>query len=198
MYLLIDGENIDATLGVNILKRAPRAEERPRWDRVLHFNPWASPEDKDEMPPLTKGLVVDKPNGLFYLNASRGSAMTFVQALLAIGWQPILLTSDNPELKIVDMGIQKTLDAILKERPGADIILASHDADYLPHIDALLEAGHRVSIMCFREYLAMPLAHLEDRGLKIVDLEYDVEAFNVSLSRVYPINIDEFDPYDFI
>lgn len=40
MYILIDGENIDATLGVNILKRTPRAEERPRWDRVLEFDPF--------------------------------------------------------------------------------------------------------------------------------------------------------------
>lgn len=36
MYILIDGENIDATLGVNILKRSPRGEERPRY-RVLEF-----------------------------------------------------------------------------------------------------------------------------------------------------------------
>ena len=33
-YLLIDGENIDATLGLSVLERRPTPEERPRWDRI--------------------------------------------------------------------------------------------------------------------------------------------------------------------
>ena len=41
-YLLVDGENIDATLGTSILGRRPRPEERPRWDRLLE---WASPAE---------------------------------------------------------------------------------------------------------------------------------------------------------
>ena len=36
-YVLIDGENIDATLGTSILGRRPRPEERPRWERLLQF-----------------------------------------------------------------------------------------------------------------------------------------------------------------
>ena len=34
-YLLIDGENLDATLGVSILERRPRPEERPPMAEVL-------------------------------------------------------------------------------------------------------------------------------------------------------------------
>ena len=34
-YLVVDGENIDATLGLSVLDRRPNPEERPRWDRVL-------------------------------------------------------------------------------------------------------------------------------------------------------------------
>ena len=34
-YLLVDGENIDATLGQGILGRRPRPDERPRWDLSL-------------------------------------------------------------------------------------------------------------------------------------------------------------------
>ncbi|AZR06855.1 NYN domain-containing protein [Trueperella pyogenes] len=185
MYILIDGENIDATLGVNILKRAPHPEERPRWDRVLKYNPW-DPDAEEE------------GDGLFYMNASQRTAMTFVQALLAIGWKPVLLTSEDPHIKIVDVGIQRTLDAIAVHRPGADIVIASHDVDYLPQVSDLLDAGHRVAIICFREYLSAQLAELEDRGLKIVDLEYDVAAFNQTLNRIYPIDIDDFDPLDFI
>ncbi|MBM7824644.1 uncharacterized protein JOD55_000471 [Arcanobacterium pluranimalium] len=266
IYFLIDGENIDATLGVNILKHFPRADERPRWDRVLRFHPWSAQRcpalsqcpaftDPDEENSTSEPVAesnsgentcssssqqvnrpvphpgtfsatstssenaqfghtnasaarvndasqneeqTPRPNGLFFLNASQRTAMTFVQALLAIGWNPVLLTSENPELKIVDMGIQRTLEAIAKDRPGADVVLASHDVDYLPQIEKLLDLGHRVAIICFREYLATSLAELEDRGLEIVDLEYDVQAFNVPLSRVSPIEIDEFDPYQFI
>ena len=194
MYLLIDGENIDATLGVNILKRAPLPEERPRWDRVLKYDPWAEDEpqaaDSDECTTCDERAA----SGLFFLNAKQRTAMTFVQALLAIGWQPILLTSEEPHVKIVDAGIQKTLTAIQESRPGADIVIASHDVDYLPHLSSLLDAGHRVAIICFREYLSAQLAELEDRGLKIVDLEYDVGAFNQMLHRIYPIDLRDFDP----
>ncbi|WP_200829153.1 nuclease [Arcanobacterium ihumii] len=241
IYFLIDGENIDATLGVNILKHFPRADERPRWDRVLRFHPWSNDQCSALMTcPALADVAEDSdcsserqpkpvphpgtfsassnhsdstdsstnetdpesetpdPNGLFFLNASQRTAMTFVQALLAIGWTPVLLTSDNPELKIVDMGIQRTLEAIAKDRPGADVVLASHDVDYLPQIENLLDSGHRVAIICFREYLATSLADLEERGLEIIDLEYDVQAFNVPLSRVSPIEIGDFDPYQFI
>ena len=36
-YVLVDGENIDATLGTSILGRRPQPDERPRWDRLLSF-----------------------------------------------------------------------------------------------------------------------------------------------------------------
>ena len=36
-YLLIDGENIDATLGASVLQRRPNPDERPRWERVAQF-----------------------------------------------------------------------------------------------------------------------------------------------------------------
>ena len=36
-YLLVDGENIDATLGLSVLGRRPEPDERPRWDRVRSY-----------------------------------------------------------------------------------------------------------------------------------------------------------------
>ena len=36
-YLVIDGENLDATLGGSVLGRRPAPEERPRWERVVDF-----------------------------------------------------------------------------------------------------------------------------------------------------------------
>ena len=34
-YLVLDGENLDATLGMSVLGRRPASEERPRWELVL-------------------------------------------------------------------------------------------------------------------------------------------------------------------
>ena len=62
-HLLVDGENIDATLGGSVLGRRPHPEERPRWNRLI--------EHAEEM--------WDQPvNGLFFLAANDGMPMPFV------------------------------------------------------------------------------------------------------------------------
>ena len=77
-YLLIDGENLDATLGVSVLGHRPAPEERPRWERVVEFvqRTWSNPV-----------------KALFFINASSGNLpMPFVQALVAMGLSPVLLS----------------------------------------------------------------------------------------------------------
>ena len=71
-YVLVDGENIDATLGQSILGRRPQPDERPRWERVLDFarDQWGQPT-----------------RGLFFLAANSELPMAFIQALLALGWR---------------------------------------------------------------------------------------------------------------
>src|SRR6478672_5290538 len=101
-YLLVDGENIDATLGNSVLGRRPNPDERPRWDKVRDFaqQVWGGPV-----------------KALFFLNATSGQLpMTFVSALLAMDYRPIPLAG-GPGDKAVDIGIQRTLDA-LDSRPG--------------------------------------------------------------------------------
>ena len=72
---------------------------------------------------------------LFFLNASSGTMpMAFVQALLALDYRPVPLAG-APGEKVVDMGIQRTLEA-LEQRPG-DVLLGSHDGDFLPQITRL-------------------------------------------------------------
>ena len=177
-YLLVDGENIDATLGGSILGSRPAPEERPRWERVLDFarDAWGG----------------DDVRGLFFLNASNGTMpMSFVQALVAIGFQPIPLAGEAHE-KVVDIGIQRTLDALV-ERPG-DVLLASHDGDFAPQLAALLGPGRNVGMLAFKEFTSGALQSLTDGGLEIFDLESDVGAFNVRLPRLRIISLDEFDP----
>jgi putative heme uptake system protein len=174
-FLLVDGENIDASLG-SLLGRRPNPEERPRWDRV-----------RDHVRE-TFGRPV---RGLFFLNATGHVPGPFVQALDAIGYRPVLL-SGPADVKVVDVAIQKTLDALL-ELDG-DVVLASHDGDFAPHVGRLLEdgGGRRVGILGFRELVSLQLQEL---GIELFDLEDEVGAFTVALPRVRVIPIEAFDPW---
>ncbi|WP_029068240.1 NYN domain-containing protein [Jonesia quinghaiensis] len=180
-YLLVDGENIDATLGMNVLGHRPNPDERPRWDRINEFarELWGKPV-----------------TSLFFLNASSGQMpMPFVQALLAMDYRPIPLAGASHE-KVVDIGIQRTLEAI-RERDG-DVLLASHDGDFIPQIEALLDGTRKVGLLCFREFVNGQMAHLEEKGLTFYDLEDTVGAFNTLLPRVRIIPIEDFTPERFI
>lgn len=181
IVLLVDGENIDATLGTSILGRRPQPEERPRWDRLRNFV-----EDRSD-----GGEVV----ALFFLAANDGLPMSFVQALSAMDYRPVAL-SGPPQAKIVDRAIIRTLDA-LRTRADDDIFLVSNDGDFLPALDALL-ADRRVGIVGFDEFRNSGYTSLVDRGLEVYDLEHDVDAFTVTLPRLRIIPIDEYDPAAFL
>jgi len=178
-YVLVDGENIDATLGTSILGRRPRPEERPRWERLLQFarERWDQPAQ-----------------GLFFLAANTELPMTFVQALLAIGYRPVPL-SGGPGEKVVDIAIQRTLVEL--GRREADVMLVSNDGDFVEQVDGILD-GRRVGVIGFVEFRNSAFVPLVERGLESFDLEYDVLAFNERLPRVRIIPIDQFDPAQFL
>ena len=176
-YLLVDGENIDATLGQSILGRRPNPEERPRWNKLLHFL-----EDEWEQP----------VTALFFLATNGEVPMSFVQALIAMGYKPVPLSGEG---KIVDIAIQRTAQ-VLVER-DADVALVSHDADFVPQMTALSEdEERRIAAIGFNELMSGELRKVP--GIEILDLEYDVEAFNTTLPRIHVIDIDDFNPLDFI
>jgi len=178
-YLLVDGENIDATLGGSVLGRRPDPNERPRWERVREFaeSVWRQPV-----------------KALFFLNATSGHLpMTFVQALLALDYRPIPLSGSGNE-KVVDIGIQRTLEAIA-DRDG-DVLVATHDGDFLPQVSTLVGDGRRVGVVGFREFFNAGFAALD--GLKVFDLEDDIGAFNAPLPRVRVIPLESFDPTRFL
>ena len=180
-YLLVDGENIDATLGTGILRHRPAPDERPRWDRVLDFagRTWGQPV-----------------RGLFFLAANNELPGSFVQALLAMDYRPVPL-SGAPDVKVVDVAIQRTLEALTDRH--ADVLLVSHDADFVEQVTALLADGTRkVGTIGFGEFRSQAYAPLADRGLRTFDLEFDVNAFRNPLPRVRIIPIEEFDPLQFL
>jgi len=178
-FLLVDGENIDATLGGSLLGRRPAPEERPRWDRVRDH---------------ARAVWEQPVRGLFFLNASTHVPMSFVQALVALEFRPVLLSGPS-DVKVVDLAIQRTLDA-LHERGHGDVLLASHDGDFAGQVAALLrDGGRRVGLIGFRELVSTALNELTPEGLEVFDLEDDVGAFTVALPRVRVIPIDRFDPW---
>lgn len=176
-YVVIDGENIDATLGTSIFRGRPAPEQRPRWERVLDFaeRAWKQPV-----------------KGLFFLNASSGILpMPFVQALLAVGFQPIPLAGASAE-KVVDIGIKRTLEALAPRT--ADVMLGSHDGDFEAEMEHLVGGDRRTGLIGFREYTSHRLNNLMSQGMEFFDLELDVAAFQVQLPRLRVIPLDEFDP----
>jgi uncharacterized protein len=179
-YVLVDGENIDATLGQSILGRRPQPHERPRWDRLLQFA-----EDTWDQ----------SVTGLFFLAANNDLPMPFVQALTSMGFRPVPLSGRADE-KVVDIAIQRTLDALAGRE--ADVMLASNDGDFIQQLSPLVGHGRRTALLAFREFRNAGYVPLFDRGLEFHDLEYDVQAFNDKLPRIRVIPIDDFDPNDFL
>lgn len=178
VYVLIDGENLDVTLGTAILQRAPKGADRPRWERVIEFARRLSNQD-----------VV----GLFFINASSGNPpWPFVAAVQNAGFRAVLLSGSGSE-KVVDLGIQRTLESLLG-RTG-DVIVGSHDRDFAPQIERLLETDHEVAMLGFPELMSGVYAEM---GVPTYDLEYDAKAFNQRLPRIRVIPIAEFDPEDFL
>ncbi len=178
-FLLVDGENIDATLGGSLLGRRPEPEERPRWDRVLDHAraAWEQPV-----------------RGLFFLNGSGHVPMSFVQAVTAIGYRPVLLSGPS-DVKVVDVAIERTLQA-LAERESGDVLLLSHDGDFAEAMEALVrDDRRRVGVVGFRELVSAQLSELVDDGLELWDLEDDVRAFTVALPRIRVVAIEAFDPW---
>jgi len=177
-WVLVDGENIDATLGGSILGRRPQPEERPRWDRLLSFaaRTWRQPA-----------------RGLFFLNATTGIPMAFVQALKAMDYQVVPL-SGGPDEKVVDIAIQRTLRALTDR--ADDVMLVSHDGDFLDDVEALIEGERRVGLLAFSEFRNAGFASIV--GLERFDLEFDARVFDAPLPRVRVIPIEEFDPAVFL
>ena len=177
-FVLVDGENIDATLGATVLGRKPEPGERPRWERVTDF---------------ARRLWGQEVTGLFLLNASNGYLPgPFVSALMNIGFRPVPLAGSATE-KVVDIGIQRTLDALADR--DADVLLCSHDGDFLEQVERLLDGDHRVGLIGFPELVSGSYSALD---LPLYDLETDVKAFTSPLPRVRIIPLSEFDPEVFL
>lgn len=171
-FALVDGENIDCTLG-DILGTKPTPKERPDWTKVLV---WL----KRQFGPRTQGL--------FFVNVSRSLPTSFISALSSIGWTPVPVTGSIDQ-KIVDVAILKTLAAIHAFPARKTIVLFSHDKDFLPALVKAHGDGHKVAAVGFRPYF--PNAFEAVPGIQRFDMRDDIGAFNVPLTYMtdaYDVN----------
>lgn len=176
-YVLVDGENIDGALG-EILGHKPEPAQRPRWQTLVAFaeQHWGQ-----------------EVRALFFLNATKHLPAPFIQALIATGYRPIPL-SGSADVKIVDVAIIRTLEAIADQ--GGDVILASHDADFVAAMQAVANTPSRVGVVGFPELMSQHFQRVE--GLEVFDLEADVKAFESVLPRVRIIPLENYDPFAFL
>ena len=77
----------------------------------------------------------------------------------------MLLAGTGPE-KVVDFGIQRTLEALVAR--DADVLVGSHDCDFAPQIEQLLDSDHDVAMIGFPEAMSGVYAEL---GIHTYDLE---------------------------
>ncbi len=185
-YVLIDAENIDWAVS-NVVGRKPEPQDRVQFDRLVAFC-------EGRFPNPVRCIVVLNARGEQLPDMMIG----FVRALKTAGCEVALLHG-RPEQKVVDMGILKLLEAIRQQRPGAAVVLASHDgSDFAAALRPLLEEKRKVTLLGLREYVSQRFREFVPAGLEILDLEMDAKVFQRPLPRLLPIRVDEFDPSPFL
>ncbi|ABF93017.1 conserved hypothetical protein [Myxococcus xanthus DK 1622] len=181
-YVLIDAENIDWAVS-NVVGRKPESQDRVQFDRLVSFC-------ETNFPAPVRCVVVLNARGEQLPDVMIG----FVRALKSAGCDVALLYG-RPDQKVVDLGILKLLENIRTQRPGAAVVLASHDgADFADALKPMLEEKRQVAVLGLREYVSQRFRELVPSGLKILDLELNAKVFNRPLPRMLPVNVDEFDP----
>ncbi|NOJ83593.1 NYN domain-containing protein [Myxococcus xanthus] len=181
-YVLIDAENIDWAVS-NVVGRKPESQDRVQFDRLVSFC-------ETNFPAPVRCVVVLNARGEQLPDVMIG----FVRALKSAGCEVALLYG-RPDQKVVDLGILKLLENIRTQRPGAAVVLASHDgADFADALKPMLEEKRQVAVLGLREYVSQRFRELVPSGLKILDLELNAKVFNRPLPRMLPVNVDEFDP----
>lgn len=132
-YVLIDGENLDATLDASIVRHGPkpvRAAALEAGHRVrAHL-----------------GLGRLRRVVLHQLDV-RNATWPFVAAIQSAGFGPVLLSGSTRKEKAFDVGIQRTVEALM--RRDRDVQRGSHDRDFLPQVEQLIDSAHGVAILGF-------------------------------------------------
>ena len=170
-YVLVDGENIDATLGSQILGSRPQPDERPRWDRLIAFteDTWGQPA-----------------TGLFFLAASAAPDAVRPSAQR----DGFRRRAAGRRTRREDRRHRHPAHACGAVARDADVMLVSNDGDFLEDVDPLW--GRRVP-PCSQFRSSATSGSPFDAG-RSSRPRVRRKAFDARLPRIRVIPIEEFDP----
>ena len=151
-YLLVDGENIDATLGTSILGRRPRPGGAPALG-----------------PPARVGRAGLRP-GRHRPVLPRRQHRDAHQ--LRPGAARDRLQADPAERRGQDRRHRHPAHRRGAGDREADVVLVSHDGDFVDQVSALCDGSRQVGVIGFTEFVNSQFRNLP--GLRIFDLEYDI------------------------
>ncbi len=177
-YVFIDAPNIDGELGLQILRRRPKPHERPRWDRVYDaFECWFGADEQHfVLNPLTFRRDLDRVSPFYRFVTKTGFRVEPMPAFLL----------DDTGTDPVDEFIKWRMQALLESESASRslrVVLVSDDHGYAHHLSQLLAMGVQVVVVGFRERMSPDLVQLASLGADLLDLEYDLAAFDVKLPR---------------
>ena len=165
-HLRIDGPNFDGQLW-KILRRKAKPDDYPDWRKVLsELSRCITPCDGEIVyAAQTAGLRI-----LPKLRVLRQQGLrTPVVAAATLGYDP----SDA-----VDDYIDWQIDRAAKAKDLAPLILCAHDHGYAKWLAKAIMVGIWVVLIGFCEEMPPALLALRKKGAVILDLEYDLLAFN--------------------
>ena len=175
-HFFIDGPNIDATLGTEILERKPQPAERPRWDRVrdvahAHYQ-------VGRLCFVLNGDTFDYQRSPFY------------RALKHMGYNVATPSSedwckaegDDPVDEFIKGQLQR-LVPLVKKGEVAGVLIATHDHGYAAALGEILAGGGYVYVVGFKELMAPAIVDLRDKGAVLLDLQHDFCAFDAGPDR---------------
>ena len=162
LFVFVDGADMDIALG-SVLGRKPQSLERPRWGKALEY---ARKEWPDR-----------HVQGVFFIRKPELPSKPlnrFIDAVKATGF----MVDQSADVK---WKIAEILRALAKG--GDDVILLSHQ-DYTEELTSLIDGRRIVGVVVFPEQLGEGIEdEYEDGGIKIIDFETDVKAFDRPLPR---------------
>ena len=115
-------------------------------------------------------------------------------AASAAGIAPVVLRGFAQPGRASRVAVRKALEMLIERRWSGDLYLAGHDAEHLPALEQLAEAGGGcVYAVGFPEQFGPEFA--QSRQVRVLDLEHDAGAFAEPLpGRFPPIEPIDYDP----
>jgi len=173
--LVWDAPNIDVALGTLLGGRAPRSEERPRFDALARWLVERTPPH--EVPEASVFINIPPDR----IDAIRG----FVDVLRGTGFsvfaKPKLTEGDD-----IDQALLDHLRERAESTPLAEVLLASADQYRDADDDSLADLAGRLplTVLGFREFNRAAIAM---DGVRFIDLEDIPGLFEVPLARETPL-----------